>query len=186
ESDLAVRDQVLARDREIEKAVENEKAMGRACETLKEHCQALETDKSELQSKVADLERKLAEAEQLIKEVHESYREKLAESKPAIADHFTWKVNFFHENEVILNFFNRGLPMDLIEASSQPAVDIELPSERHIARDAEGKVRFFSKATLPQEFLVRIRMTAIAQETSFRIRPFAETKIERVYAQGST
>jgi hypothetical protein len=169
ESELPTREQFVAR-REIEKLLEDERAVKRE----------LESEKSALESKVVELKQQAGEAEQLIKELHERWQERVAESKPQVADHFTWKVNYFHDNEVILNFVNRGLTMDLIDTTSQPPLAVEVPAGRHLGRNESGTIRFSSKTLLPQEFLVRIRMTTFAQEASFRIRAFADNKIERV------
>jgi chromosome segregation ATPase len=169
ESDLPAQEQFAAR-REIEKLLRGEQAVKRE----------LELEKSTLESKVALLEQQAREAEQLIKELHKRWQERVAESRPQVADHFAWKVNYFRDNEVILNFVNCGVPMDLIDATTQPALAVELPADRHLARQESGTIRFSSKTVLPQEFLARIRMTAFAQESSFRIRAFADNKIERV------
>jgi chromosome segregation ATPase len=169
ESELPTQEQFVAR-REIEKLLQDERAVKRE----------LESEKSALESRAAELEQQAGEAEQLIKELHERWQERVAESKPQVADHFTWKVNYFRDHEVVLNFVNRGLRMDLIDATSQPALAVEVPADRHLARNESATIRFSSRALLPQEFLVRIRMTAFAQEASFRIRPFADNKIERV------
>ena len=169
EGDLPKQQEFVAR-KETEKFLEAERAKNRE----------LELQKSALESKIQELERKAAEAEQLIKELHQLLQEKLAEPQPQMADHFVWQVNHFHENEVTLNFLNRGVPMDLIATHSQPGLSIESPVGRHLARNESGSIRFSSRAKLPAEFLMHVRMTAFAQEASFRIRPFAETKIERL------
>jgi hypothetical protein len=169
EGELPAQEQFAAR-REIEKVLEDERAVRRE----------LELEKSALESKVAVLTQQAGEAELVIKELHGGWQQRVAESKPEVADHFTWKVNYFRDNEVILNFVNRGVPMDLIDATSQPALAVDLPAGRHLARNESGTIRFSCARILPQEFLVRIRMTAFPQEVSFRIRAFADTKIERV------
>jgi hypothetical protein len=169
EGDLPKRQEFVAR-RETEKLLEAEQAMNRE----------LEQQKSALASKIQELEGRAAQAEQVIKELHELLQKKLAERQPEMAHHFVWQVNHFQENEVTLNFLNRGLPMDLIGTTSQPGLTIESPVGRHLGRNESGTFRFSTGAKLPQEFLVHVRITAFAQEASFRIRPFAETKIERL------
>jgi hypothetical protein len=169
EGDLPKQQEFVAR-KETEKLLQEEQARNRE----------LELKKSALESKIQELERKAGETEQLIKELHQLLQEKLAELKPQMSNHFAWQVNHFHENEVILNFVNRGVPMDLIGTTSQPGLTIESPVGCHLGRNESGTIRFSSKAKLPQEFLVHVRMTAFAQDASFCIRPFAETKIERL------
>jgi hypothetical protein len=169
EGDLPKQQEFVAR-RETEKILEAEQARNRE----------LELQKSALESKIQELERKAGEVEQVIKELHELLQKKLAEPHPEMAHHFVWQVNHFQENEVTLNFLNCGVPMDLIGTTSQPGLTIESPVGRHLGRNESGAFRFSSRAKLPQEFLVHVRMTAFAQEASFRIRPFAETKIERL------
>jgi len=169
ESDLPKQQEFVAR-RETEKLLQDEQAKNRE----------MELTKSALESKIQELESKAGEAEQLIKQLHQHLQEELAEPKLQMADHFAWQVNHFHENEVTLNFVNRGVPMDLIATTSQPGLTIESPVGRHLGRNESATIKFSSRAKLPQEFQVHVRMTAFAQEASFCIRPFAETKIERL------
>ncbi|HZR21361.1 MAG TPA: hypothetical protein VFE51_29030 [Verrucomicrobiae bacterium] len=169
EGDLPKQQEFVAR-RETEKLLEAEQARNRE----------LELQKSALESEIQELERKAGGAEEVIKELHGLLQKNLAEPHAEMGHHFVWQVNHFHENEVTLNFLNRGVPMDLIGTTSQPGLTIESPAGRHLGRNESGTIRFSSRAKLPQEFLVHVRMTAFAQEASFRIRPFAETKIERL------
>jgi len=162
--------QATAARQEIEKLLQAEQAAKRE----------LEVEKSGLESKIVELEQQARKDAQVLKELHEVCREKLAEPKPQVAEHFTWKVNYFHDNEVIFNFVNRGLPVDLIDATCDPALTVDLPSVRHVGRNEPATIRFSSRTILPQEFMVRVRMTVFAQEASFIVRAFDETKIERV------
>ena len=169
ESDLPKQAEFVAR-KQTEKLLQEEQAKNGE----------LELRKTALESKIQEHEQKAAQAEQLIKELHKLLEDRLAETKSQMADHFVWKTNFFHEKEITLDFVNGGVPVHLISTTSQPALTIESPVGRHLGRNESATIRFSSKANLPHEFLVRVRLAAFTQEASFRIRPFAEPKIERL------
>ncbi len=70
--------------------------------------------------------------------------------------------------------------MDLIDATTRPSLVIQLPEASHLGRNEEATVRVLSRGALPHEFMLQVRFTAFPQEAGFRIRPFDESKIERL------
>jgi len=180
EADRPAEEELAARRRENERLLANDQILKRECQALKERAEIIEAAKSALAAKASEYEAQAAQTEVVISELHQRLRERLVEAKGEVPEHFVWKVNYFRDNEVTLNFINRGIPIDLIEATSKPALSVELSSGQHLGRNEEGRVKFSSRQTLPQEFVVKVRFTAFAQEASFRIRPFQETKIERL------
>jgi hypothetical protein len=107
-------------------------------------------------------------------------RRRHQEPRESTLDHFVWRVNSFQAREVVLEFVNRGVTIDLFEVVSEPPLQCERPSPCTLKRAAEGRVRVFSSEPLPEEIVVRCRYTLYPQEAAFRIRPSGPVKLQRL------
>lgn len=168
--------------RELHRLQAGEKAWQRESQALRERGGLLETELTAAQDELRTQTAKAAEAQALVDELHQNLRSARAEPKLQMAEHFVWKVNYFHSKEVTLNFINKGLDMDVIAVETEPRVAAELPGARFLPRGAEMRVKFATgtDANLPQEFVVRLVYSVIRQEARFRLQPFEANKIERL------
>jgi cell division protein FtsB len=182
EVDRPANEELASLRRTMDEMLLKERASGRERDALMERCRMLESEITDLQADLGRSHVRQTAAEQLIKELHSVSSRSLAEDKCRVAEHFVWKLNYFRDNEVVLNFENHGVPVDLMDVLSVPVVDADIAGARRVERHAESSIRLRTTRRLPEEILVRVRYAVFSQEASFRLRPFdGSAKIERLY-----
>ncbi|HEX3718455.1 MAG TPA: hypothetical protein VH595_10855 [Verrucomicrobiae bacterium] len=179
-ANTALQEELASRRAEIGRLCEQIDDLTRQRDAAIERGALLEQEKSEVSAKLPELTAQLARTDSIIEQLQDECRQTRGEPRHEMARHFVWKINFFKEQEVVLNFVNDGAEVDLIEARTEPELRCEIPGNKRLERGAEGRIRVTSGQRLPGEFVLKVRYTIYPQEASLKIRPFDSAKIERI------
>ncbi len=141
-----------------------------------------ERAREEVAAQLSRLQERLEATDVVIGELQDEVRNVSKESKSDLAQHFVWRLNYFENDEIRLNFTNDGPAVDLVALRCEPALPCAFEGERAVARGGEGTVvvRPVRPAKAPDEFRLTIRYTIRSQDAGFRIRPYSANKIERL------
>lgn len=165
---------------ELDRLANDNRAVEREREALKQRIQILEAAQDTVQQELARYRATISESQALIASLHQTLQTGAAEEKLDVASHFIWVVNYFRENEVLLQFENRGVPMEIIDVHTEPELLGQVESGRSVGPGATGRLKMTGPGKLPNEFVARVKFTIFPQEAAFRIRPFADQKLERL------
>jgi len=175
-------EELAARRAELDRLADEIAHLKSQLDMARERAALAEQAREDAASTIRRLEEQVAASDAVIGELQDEVRNVSTESRSDMAKHFTWRLNFFESNEVRLSFVNDGATVDLVEVKTEPALNCGFDGARRLERGGDGAVviRPNKGAKAPDDFRVTIRYTLRPQEASFRIRPYAPNKIERL------
>jgi predicted nucleic acid-binding Zn-ribbon protein len=178
----ALHEELAARRNELDRLAEELSHQKSQVEVARERTSLAERSREEANATIQRLEEKVEASDSVIGELQDEVRNVSAEPRSDMAKHFSWRLNFFENQEVKLNFTNDGATVDLIDVFAEPAVPCAFEGNRRLQRGADGTVlvRPAKGAKLPDDFKLTVRYTLRAQSALFRLRPFSANKIERL------
>jgi F0F1-type ATP synthase membrane subunit b/b' len=180
QANTALEEELSSRRTEIERLCQKVDDLTRQQDLTVERSRLLERERDETNAQLPALSRQIESLEQVIGQLQDECRNGHLEPRHEMDRHFVWRLNFFKEQEVILNFFNQGAQVDLVDVFTEPELICEIPGKRRLGRGAEGRIRVAAAKALPPEFTLKVRYTIYPQEAALRIRPFDSAKIERI------
>jgi hypothetical protein len=178
----ALHEELAARRNELDRLGEELSHQKSQVELARERASLAERSREEAAATIQRLEEKIEASDSVIGELQDEVRNVSAEPRSDMAKHFSWRLNFFENQEVKLNFTNDGAMVDLIDVFAEPAVPCAFEGTRRLQRGADGTVlvRPAKGAKLPDDFKLTVRYTLRTQSALFRLRPFSANKIERL------
>jgi len=179
-ANTALQEELASRRNEIESLYQKIEELTRQRDLATEHGRLLEREREDLAAQLPPLHRQLESLQEVIGELQDECRNAHLEPRHEMARHFVWKINFFKEQEVVLNFLNDGPEVDLVAVRSEPDLACEIAGKSRLGMGAEGRVRVSAPRRLPEEFILKVRYTIYPQETVLRLRPFDSSKLERI------
>jgi chromosome segregation ATPase len=176
----ALQEELASRRTEIERLCQKIENLTQQRDLADERGQLLERERKTLTMQLPALNGQIESLQQVIGELQDECRNGHQEPRHEMARHFAWKLNFFKDQEVVLNFLNEGAEVDLVEVRTEPELTCEIVGKRLLAKRADGRVRVSALQRLPEEFLLTVRYTIYPQQAVLRIRPFDSPKLERL------
>ncbi len=175
-------EELAARRAELDRLADEIAHLRSQLEMARERAALAEQSREDAASTIRRLEEQVAASDAVIGELQDEVRNVSTEPRSDMAKHFTWRLNFFESDEVRLSFVNDGAAVDLVEVRTEPVLTCGFDGARRLERGGDGAVviRPNKGTKAPDDFRVTIRYTLRPQEATFRIRPYAPTKIERL------